>query len=278
MPVGIAAQRAGMSAHMVRHYESLGLLPRDGHRQLTTASTRAEVHARHPPCAPIWFSPWPRSPPSRPVAEDKARAAPGQSIAQAHIDDLATRIAAMQAMQRTLQSLMQVLPRRRPPDCPILDDLAAVGGIGQTEMRQRLSVLPRSQKNLLKIYPGQRAPCARGRLQNTPQPHTLYSSPVTCATKSIKSNAFWSGGIANPIEVIEQITYLLFLRAPSTAIRKTTVLRLKKSSRCASSPARRRDTQDRPTRRHALVLLQNMAPAGCSMCPAPGLPLPARPG
>ena len=25
-------------------------------------------------------------------------------------------------------------------------------------------------------------------------------------------NAFWSGGIANPIQVIEQITYLLFLR------------------------------------------------------------------
>lgn len=25
-------------------------------------------------------------------------------------------------------------------------------------------------------------------------------------------NAFWSGGIANPLEMIEQITYLLFLR------------------------------------------------------------------
>lgn len=25
-------------------------------------------------------------------------------------------------------------------------------------------------------------------------------------------NVFWSGGIANPLEVIEQITYLLFLR------------------------------------------------------------------
>jgi len=25
-------------------------------------------------------------------------------------------------------------------------------------------------------------------------------------------NSFWSGGIANPLEVIEQITYLLFLR------------------------------------------------------------------
>src|ERR1039458_3076541 len=26
-------------------------------------------------------------------------------------------------------------------------------------------------------------------------------------------DAFWSGGISNPLEVIEQITYLLFLRA-----------------------------------------------------------------
>jgi len=25
-------------------------------------------------------------------------------------------------------------------------------------------------------------------------------------------NAFWSGGIANPMEVIEQITYLLFIK------------------------------------------------------------------
>jgi type I restriction enzyme M protein len=25
-------------------------------------------------------------------------------------------------------------------------------------------------------------------------------------------DAFWSGGIANPLEVIDQITYLLFLR------------------------------------------------------------------
>ena len=25
-------------------------------------------------------------------------------------------------------------------------------------------------------------------------------------------NAFWSGGISNPLEVIEQFTYLLFLR------------------------------------------------------------------
>jgi type I restriction enzyme M protein len=30
-------------------------------------------------------------------------------------------------------------------------------------------------------------------------------------------NAFWAGGIANPLEVIEQITYLLFMRGPDEA-------------------------------------------------------------
>jgi type I restriction enzyme M protein len=27
-------------------------------------------------------------------------------------------------------------------------------------------------------------------------------------------DSFWSGGISNPLEVIEQITYLLFIRRP----------------------------------------------------------------
>jgi hypothetical protein len=27
-------------------------------------------------------------------------------------------------------------------------------------------------------------------------------------------NAFWSGGISNPMEVLEQITYLLFIKPP----------------------------------------------------------------
>ena len=46
VPIGMAAQRAGVSARMVRHYESLGLLPPvgrtdSGYRQYT----EAEVHA-----------------------------------------------------------------------------------------------------------------------------------------------------------------------------------------------------------------------------------------
>lgn len=42
-------------------------------------------------------------------------------------------------------------------------------------------------------------------------------------------NAFWAGGIANPIEVIERITYLLFIRgldeAHARGVNKTTRLK-----------------------------------------------------
>ncbi len=47
-------------------------------------------------------------------------------------------------------------------------------------------------------------------------------------------NAFWSGGISNPLEVIEQITYLLFIhRLQTFARRVAAVERLKASHRAA---------------------------------------------
>ncbi|WP_218511181.1 class I SAM-dependent DNA methyltransferase [Variovorax sp. dw_308] len=47
-------------------------------------------------------------------------------------------------------------------------------------------------------------------------------------------NAFWSGGIANPLEVIEQITYLLFLRA----LDSDQTLEEKKAARFKTQPVR----------------------------------------
>jgi len=54
-------------------------------------------------------------------------------------------------------------------------------------------------------------------LARRPPPNT-HKHPTLMLTGELRSqvdaiwNAFWSGGIANPIEVIEQITYLLFQR------------------------------------------------------------------
>ena len=49
-------------------------------------------------------------------------------IAQKHVDELATRIEAMQAMQRTLRQLLHHCHGDERPDCPLLDDLASQGG------------------------------------------------------------------------------------------------------------------------------------------------------
>lgn len=126
--IGEAARRAGVSARMVRHYESLGLLPPvgrtdSGYRQYTEAEVHALRFIRR--ARDLGFA-------MHEITEllglwqDKARASSQvKRIAQAHIDDLATRIAAMQAMQRSLQSLVRCCHGDQRPDCPILDDLAA---------------------------------------------------------------------------------------------------------------------------------------------------------
>ncbi len=131
VPIGTAAQRAGVSARMVRHYESLGLLQGvartdSGYRQYTEADVRSLQFIRR--ARDLGFS-------MEEITEllglwqDKQRASSQvKRIAQAHIDDLSQRIAAMQAMQRTLQSLVGCCQGDERPDCPILDDLAAPPG------------------------------------------------------------------------------------------------------------------------------------------------------
>lgn len=129
VPIGVAAQRAGVSARMVRHYEALGLLPAvartgSGYRQYSAADVHALRFIRR--ARDLGFS----------MAEittllglwqDKGRASSQvKQIAQAHIDDLSARIAAMQDMQRTLEQLVQCCHGDHRPDCPILDELAAV--------------------------------------------------------------------------------------------------------------------------------------------------------
>lgn len=131
VPIGAAARRAGISARMVRHYESLGLIngvarTDSGYRQYT----EADVHALHfiRRSRDLGFS-------MEEIAEllglwhDRSRASSQvKRIAQQHIDDLSERIAQMQAMQRTLQTLVSCCQGNDRPDCPILDDLAAGHG------------------------------------------------------------------------------------------------------------------------------------------------------
>lgn len=125
--IGEAARRSGVSAKMLRYYETLGLLGQvnrtdSGYRQYSAG----EVHTLRfiKRSRDLGFS-------MAEVADlvglwqDRGRSSANvKRIAQKHVDDLGVRIAAMQAMQRTLQDLLCHCHGDARPDCPILDDLA----------------------------------------------------------------------------------------------------------------------------------------------------------
>lgn len=125
--IGAAARASGVSAKMVRHYESLGLLGAvartdAGYRQYTPADVHTLRFIKR--ARDLGFS-------MAEIAElvslwhDRQRAsADVKRIAQTHVAELEKRIQAMQDMRRTLQNLLHHCHGDERPDCPILDDLA----------------------------------------------------------------------------------------------------------------------------------------------------------
>ncbi|QDL39542.1 Cu(I)-responsive transcriptional regulator [Rhodoferax sediminis] len=126
--IGEAARFSGVSAKMLRHYESLGLLGRvartdSGYRQYSAADVHTLRFIKR--SRDLGFS----------MAEigelvslwrNRRRASASvKRIAQQHVHELTARIEAMQSMQRTLQNLLQHCHGDERPDCPILDDLAS---------------------------------------------------------------------------------------------------------------------------------------------------------
>ncbi len=129
--IGQAAHRAQVSAKMVRHYESLGLLPEvqrteSGYRQYT----EPQVHtlrfikrarglgfgmAEIAELLKLWQNK------RRPSSHVKR-------IAAVHVADLDQRIAELTAMRRTLQHLVDCCHGDHRPDCPILDELGQEPG------------------------------------------------------------------------------------------------------------------------------------------------------
>lgn len=124
--IGQAAARSGVSAKMVRHYESLGLLPgivrtAAGYRQYTDNDVHALRFIRR--SRDLGFS-------MAEIAEllklwhNRRRAsADVKRIALTHIADLERRMEEMAAMKRTLEKLARACQGDHRPDCPILDEL-----------------------------------------------------------------------------------------------------------------------------------------------------------
>ena len=126
--IGEAAVRSHVSARMIRHYESLGLLPRvgrtdSGYRQYAEADVHTLRFIRR--ARDLGFSIGEISA-LLGLWQDRSRASSQvKQIAQKHVQALEQRIVAMQDMRRSLQALVDCCHGDDRPECPILDELAA---------------------------------------------------------------------------------------------------------------------------------------------------------
>lgn len=124
--IGEAARQSEVSAKMVRHYESLGLLPSvhrtdSGYRQYTDK----EVHTLRfiKRSRDLGFSMAEIADLLKLWQNRRRSSADVRRIATKHVDDLNQRMAEMEAMKHTLEHLIHCCQGNQRPDCPILDAL-----------------------------------------------------------------------------------------------------------------------------------------------------------
>jgi len=127
MNIGEAAKASGVSAKMVRHYESVGLFPEPsrtdaGYRQYSDSEVHTLRFIRQARdlgfsiqeigvLVGLWQD---RKRPSRQV----------KALAQAHIDELERKAADLLKMKSALEHLVRRCHGDERPDCPILESLA----------------------------------------------------------------------------------------------------------------------------------------------------------
>jgi len=127
MNIGEAAKASGVSAKMIRHYESVGLFPEaertdSGYRQYADKDVSTLRFVRQSrdlgfsieqirELLGLWQN---RRRPSRQV----------KALAQAHIEELEDKLQELQAMKATLEHLVHCCHGDDRPDCPIIESLA----------------------------------------------------------------------------------------------------------------------------------------------------------
>lgn len=125
--IGEAAARSGVSAKMLRHYESLGLLPKvarteAGYRLYSDSDVHTLRFIRR--ARDLGFSIAEISELLKLWQNRRRSSSDVKRIAQTHIADLERRLAEMQAMKQALEQLVGCCHGDARPDCPILDGLA----------------------------------------------------------------------------------------------------------------------------------------------------------
>ena len=130
MNIGEAAQAAGVTAKMIRHYEQLGLIPEaartdSGYRQYTAREVAVLTFIRQ--SRSMGFSIRQIAQLLTLWADDQRQSREVKALAAQHIAELDRKMQEMAQMKAALERLATGCHGDQRADCPILDELESGG-------------------------------------------------------------------------------------------------------------------------------------------------------
>ena len=165
--IGDAANASGVSAKLIRYYESIDLIPEagrteSGYRVYTEAEIQTLRFIKR--ARGLGFS-------IKQIEQllalwhDRSRtSAQVRSVALAHVEELETKILELRAMATALRKLAASCHNDKRPDCPILDDLA------ETKVSNRVDDLATRGKPAARRPPERAGSSRRGNGGSGPSP------------------------------------------------------------------------------------------------------------
>ncbi|MEK9660703.1 MAG: Cu(I)-responsive transcriptional regulator [Alphaproteobacteria bacterium] len=131
MNISEAAAQSGLPAKTIRYYEEIGLVAPAARRENGYRDyAERDVHTLRflNRARDLGFSVEDCRALATLYTDRNRKSADVKALAQARIDDIDRKITELRAMRRTLQHLAERCHGDHRPDCPILDDLAGIGG------------------------------------------------------------------------------------------------------------------------------------------------------
>ncbi len=126
MNIGEAAKLSGVSAKMIRYYEQTGLIPPaqrtdSGYRDYSERDVHLLSFVRR--ARDLGFSVEVIGELLELWTDDARRSADVRQLAQGHLSNLRRKIEELEAMSKTLETLIDSCSGDHRPDCPIIADL-----------------------------------------------------------------------------------------------------------------------------------------------------------
>ena len=179
MIIGEAAEAAGVSAKMIRHYEQIGLMPAahrtdSGYRQYTARDVSVLRFIRQ--SRRLGFS-------MEQIADllglwgnDRRTSREVKQVAQTHLSDLEQKMRELAEMQQALRKLVHACQGGEDPNCVILAELAVSSPEPPTHGAVATKISRKGRSQPAGAAPSRTAPAASSHLDLMAWTHSVHTA------------------------------------------------------------------------------------------------------